>query len=65
LLSKSVVAAFRKQLEVVMRKRIRRVRKQRRKLFEDDPTTSPVPGSEELESWDTEMEEWMIAGGGK
>jgi hypothetical protein len=48
-----------------MRKRIRRVRKQRRKLSEGDPTTNPVPGSEELESWDTEMEEWMIAGGGK
>lgn len=48
-----------------MRKRIRRARKPRRKLFEGDPTTNPVPGSEELEAWETEVEDWMMAGGGK
>lgn len=48
-----------------MRKRFRRVRKQRRKLSGDDPTTQPVPGSEELEGWDTEVEDWMMSGGGK
>lgn len=48
-----------------MRRRIRRVRKQRRKLFGDDPTTQPVAGSEELEGWDMEIEDWMTGGGGK
>jgi hypothetical protein len=44
-----------------MRKRIRRVRRPRR-VAQDDPTTNPVIGSEELEGWDNEIEDWMMAG---
>lgn len=38
----------------------------RRSLSDADPTTCPLAGSEELEGWDTDIEEWMIgAPGGK
>jgi len=43
----------------------KRIRKCRRRLWSDDPTTNPVPGSEELEGWDNEFEDWMTSGGGK
>jgi hypothetical protein len=43
------------------KRRIKRTRKPRR-LFPYDPTTNPAPGSEELEAWDNEIEDWMIAG---
>ena len=46
------------------RESFRRVRRLRRKLFNSDPTTNPVPGSEELEDYDAEFEEWMTAAPG-
>jgi hypothetical protein len=50
-----------------MRQRRPHLKRQRplpRKLWSGDPMMNPRPGSEELEAWDSEFEDWMLGSPG-
>jgi len=48
-----------------MRRRFPRpIRNRRRRLSSVDPMNNPRPGSEELEEWVSDMEEWMLGSPG-